>query len=57
VFDASGTVSVGVVLGPVGATLAATGPRCVVRTDDHDHGAVSSLRTGVVGAFALSLLL
>ncbi|WP_277540040.1 HoxN/HupN/NixA family nickel/cobalt transporter [Haloarcula laminariae] len=38
VFDAVGTVGVGVVLGLLGATMALGGLRSVVRTDEHDHG-------------------
>jgi hypothetical protein len=38
VFDAVGTVGVGVVLGLLGAALALGGLRGVVRTDEHDHG-------------------
>jgi hypothetical protein len=38
VFDAIGTVGVGVVLGVLGATMAVGGLRAVVRTGDHDHG-------------------
>ncbi|WP_226012079.1 hypothetical protein [Halomicrobium salinisoli] len=78
-FDAVGTVGVGVVLGLLGATMAIGGLRRVVRTDEHDHGdvthshphvhlpvpgftthshdhgTVSYLKTGLVGAlFTLS---
>jgi nickel/cobalt exporter len=40
-FDAVGTVSVGVVLGLLGAALAVTGLRRAVSTDEHDHGDVT----------------
>jgi len=38
VFDAVGTVGVGVVLGVLGAAMAVGGLRAVVRTGEHDHG-------------------
>lgn len=38
VLDTAGTVGVGVVLGVLGAAMAAGGLRAVVRTDTHDHG-------------------
>jgi len=38
VFDAVGTVGVGVVLGLLGVTMALGGLRSVVRTGEHDHG-------------------
>ncbi|PSP65362.1 hypothetical protein BRC76_00030 [Halobacteriales archaeon QH_8_67_36] len=38
VFDAVGTVGVGVVLGLLGAVMALGGLHSVVRTDEHDHG-------------------
>ncbi len=38
VFDAVGTVGVGVVLGLLGAAMALGGLRTMVQTDEHDHG-------------------
>ena len=38
VFDAVGTVGVGVVLGLLGVAMALGGLRAAVRTDEHDHG-------------------
>lgn len=38
VFDAVGTVGVGVVLGLLGTAMAVGGLRTVIRTDEHDHG-------------------
>ncbi|WP_276251731.1 hypothetical protein [Haloarcula rara] len=38
VFDAVGTVGVGVVLGLLGVAMAVGGLRAVIRTDEHDHG-------------------
>ena len=38
VFDAVGTLGVGLVLGLLGASMAVGGLRRVVRTDEHDHG-------------------
>ena len=38
VFDAAGTVGVGVVLGLLGVAMAVGGVRSVVRTGEHDHG-------------------
>ena len=40
VFDAVGTVGVGVVLGAFGAVMTVGGVRRVVRTDEHEHGSV-----------------
>ena len=37
-FDAVGTLGVGVVLGLLGGSMAVGGLRRVVRTDEHDHG-------------------
>ena len=37
-FDAVGTLGVGVILGVLGASMAIGGLRRVVRTDEHDHG-------------------
>jgi len=38
VFDAVGTVGVGIVLGLLGVAMALGGLRSVMRTDEHDHG-------------------
>ncbi|WP_143423182.1 hypothetical protein [Halegenticoccus soli] len=41
VYDAVGTVGVGVMLGVLGAGMAVAGVRRAVRTDEHDHGDVT----------------
>ncbi|MFC6864348.1 hypothetical protein ACFQGE_12875 [Halomicroarcula sp. GCM10025817] len=41
IFDAVGTVGVGIVLGLLGAVMAVTGIRRTIRTTEHDHGSVT----------------